>query len=92
MDYVLDILLHSEAVLVKKIKGLKDGKPKWAANEQMTELREAIRVLSTYGDIDTQCIAFGNYIMINPTTGLDMDQKYDDFLANGGRKASDNIK
>jgi hypothetical protein len=48
MDYVLDILRHSEAVLAKKIKGLKDGKPKWAANEQMTELREAIKALNDY--------------------------------------------
>jgi len=86
MDHVLDILKHSEAVLAKKIKGLKDGKPKWAANEQMTELREAIRILSTYGSIDTQCIAFGKYLMTNPTTGLDMDQKYDAFLVNGTRK------
>jgi hypothetical protein len=83
MEYVLDILRHSEAVLAKKIKGLKDGKPKWAAAEQMTELREAIRILSTYGKIDEQCIAFGKYLLSNPTTGLDMDQKYDDFLVNG---------
>jgi hypothetical protein len=48
MDYVLGILKHSESVLAKKIKGLKDGKPKWAANEQMTELREAIKALQDY--------------------------------------------
>jgi len=86
MDYVLDILRHSEAVLAKKIKGLKDGKPKWAAAEQMAELRGAINVLSTYGRIDEQCIAFGKYLISNPTTGLDMDQKYDDFLVNGQQK------
>jgi hypothetical protein len=83
MDYVLDILRHNESVLAKKIKGLKDGKPKWAANEQMTELREGIRILSTYGLIDAHCIAFGKYLLTNPMTGLDMDQKYDDFLVNG---------
>jgi hypothetical protein len=83
MDYVLEILKHSESVLSKKIKGLKDGKPKWAANEQMSELRTAIRILETYGSIDEQCIAFGKYLLTNSTSGLDMDQKYDDFLVNG---------
>jgi hypothetical protein len=85
MEHVLEILKHSESVLAKKIKGLKDGKPKWAAQDQMAEVREAIRVLSTYGQMDTHAIAFGNWIVANPTTGLDMDQKYDDFIVNGKR-------
>lgn len=87
MDYVLDILRHSESVLAKKIKGLKDGKPKWAANEQMQELREAIRILETYGSIDEQAIAFGTYLLTHQLpAGLTMEQKYDDFLVNGTRK------
>ena len=45
MDYVLDILRHSEAVLAKKIRGLKDGKPKWAAADQMAELRRVIKLV-----------------------------------------------
>lgn len=87
MDYVLDILRHSESVLAKKIKGLKDGKPKWAANEQMTELREAIRILEQYSSIDEQAIAFGTYLITHQLpAGLTMEQKYDDFLVNGTRK------
>jgi hypothetical protein len=87
MEYVLDILRHSEAVLAKKIKGLKDGKPKWAANEQMTELREAIRILEQYGNIDAQAISFGTYLITHQLpAGLTMEQKYDDFLVNGTRK------
>ena len=50
MDSVLEILKHSEAVLAKKIKGLKDGKPKWAAQEQMRELREAIKILKRHNN------------------------------------------
>ena len=50
MDSVLEILKHSEAVLAKKIKGLKDGKPKWAAQEQMRELREAIAILKRHNN------------------------------------------
>jgi len=87
MEYVLDILRHSEAVLAKKIKGLKDGKPKWAANEQMTELREGIRILESYGSIDAQAMAFGTYILTHELpAGLTIEQKYDDFIVNGTRK------
>ena len=86
MEYVLDILRHSESVLVKKIKGLKDGKPKWAANEQMTELREGIRILESYGSIDAQAKAFGTYLLThNLPAGLTIEQKYDDFIVNGTR-------
>ena len=48
MEYVLDILRHSEAVLAKKIRGLKDGKPKWAAAQQMVELRIAIKLVESH--------------------------------------------
>jgi len=86
MDYVLEILKHSESVLAKKIKGLKDGKPKWAANEQMTELREGIRILESYGSIDAQAMAFGTYLLThNLPAGLTIEQKYDDFIVNGTR-------
>lgn len=87
MEYVLNILRHSEAVLAKKIKGLKDGKPKWAANEQMTELREGIRILESYGSIDAQAMAFGTYLLTHSLpAGLTIEQKYDDFIVNGTRK------
>ena len=45
MQEAIKILRHSEAVLMKKIKGMKDGKPKYAANEKVRELRYAIDVL-----------------------------------------------
>lgn len=51
MDHVLEILKHSESVLAKKIKGLKDGKPKWAAQENMREIREAIRILKEHNEV-----------------------------------------
>jgi hypothetical protein len=87
MEYALDILRHSESVLAKKIKGLKDGKPKWAAAEQMAELRFAIQVLERYTDIDAQAIAFGTYLLTHDSpVGSTMDQRYDDFLINGTRR------
>ena len=45
MDEAIKILQHSETVLMKKIKGMKDGKPKYAANEKIRELRSAISIL-----------------------------------------------
>lgn len=48
MEEAISILRHSETVLVKKIKGMKDGKPKYAASDKVTELREAIKALEDY--------------------------------------------
>jgi hypothetical protein len=48
MQEAIKILRHSETVLVKKIKGMKDGKPKYAASEKLTELRDAIGALKEY--------------------------------------------
>jgi len=36
------VLMHAEAVLMKRIRDMKDGKPKYAASERMQELRSAL--------------------------------------------------
>ncbi len=51
MDYAIDKLKKDELVLMKKIKSLQDGKPKWAASEQLDEIRSAIKLLERYNDI-----------------------------------------
>ncbi len=51
MDYAIDKLKKDELVLMKKIKGLKDGKPKWKCNEELTEIRLAIKLLERYRDM-----------------------------------------
>ncbi len=48
MQEAIDILRHSETVLVKKIKAMKDGKPKYAASDKLNELRDAIKALQEY--------------------------------------------
>jgi hypothetical protein len=45
MQEAIDILRHSETVLVKKIKGMKDGKPKYAAAQKLSEIRNAVKIL-----------------------------------------------
>lgn len=51
MDYAIDKLKQDETVLMKKIRSLKDGKPKWAASAQLDELRSAIKLLERYNSI-----------------------------------------
>lgn len=48
MEYAIEVLRHAESVLVKKIKGMKDGKPKYAASHKVNELRNAIDLISHY--------------------------------------------
>jgi len=48
MQEAISILRHSESVLAKKIKGMKDGIPKYNANEKISEIRDSIKVLQEY--------------------------------------------
>ena len=54
MDYAIQKLKQDEVVLMKKIKGLQDGKPKWAASAQLEEIRSAIKLLERYENITAQ--------------------------------------
>lgn len=54
MEEAIDILKHSELVLMKKIKGLQDGKPKWAASERLRQIRYAIDLLEAHNELDEQ--------------------------------------
>ena len=56
MDYAIMKLKQDEIVLMKKIKGLQDGKPKWAAAEQLDQIRSAIELLDKYNNITEQDI------------------------------------
>ena len=54
MDYAIKKLKQDEVVLMKKIKGLQDGKPKWATSEQLGEIRSAIALLERYNDMTAE--------------------------------------
>ena len=54
MDYAIKKLKQDEIVLMKKIKSLQDGKPKWAASKQLDEIRSAIALLERYNDMTEQ--------------------------------------
>ena len=42
------VLTHAEAVLMKRIREMKDGKPKYAATERLQELRTAMKLFKSY--------------------------------------------
>jgi uncharacterized caspase-like protein len=56
MEYAIKKLKQDEVVLMKKIKSLQDGKPKWAASKQLDEIRSAIQLLERYNNITEQDI------------------------------------
>ena len=52
MQEAITILEHSEVVLMKKIKAMKDGKPKYAASERLNEIRHAMAILKMHDEMD----------------------------------------
>jgi len=52
MEHVLEILGHAEVVLMKKIRAMKDGKPKYAASERLNEIRSAMHILKAHDELD----------------------------------------
>jgi len=52
MEHVLEILGHAEVVLMRKIKAMKDGKPKYAASERLNEIRHAMAILKAHDELD----------------------------------------
>ncbi len=47
-------LKQDEIVLMKKIKGLQDGKPKWKASEELGQIRSAIALLERYNEMTAE--------------------------------------
>lgn len=52
MKEAIEILQNSEVVLMKRIKAMKDGKPKYAASERLNEIRHAMAILKAHGELD----------------------------------------
>jgi hypothetical protein len=68
MQEAITILEHSEVVLMKKIKAMKDGKPKYAASEKLNEIRYAISVLKAHEDLDAMMEANEDEMLIEQFT------------------------
>jgi hypothetical protein len=48
MREAIEVLEKAEAVLMKRIREMRDGKPKYAASERLNELRSALKLIKTY--------------------------------------------
>lgn len=45
MREAIVVLEKAEAVLMKRIRAMRDGSPKWSASARLSEIRGALRVL-----------------------------------------------
>lgn len=45
MNEAIIVLDKAEAVLMKRIRAMRDGSPKWAASKRLNEIRAALKVL-----------------------------------------------
>jgi hypothetical protein len=48
MSKAIEVLEHAEVVLMKKLRGLRDGKPKWACADELMEVEHAISLLKQF--------------------------------------------
>jgi hypothetical protein len=45
MKEAIEVLEKAESVLMKRIRSMRDGKPKWAAADRLKEIREAMKLI-----------------------------------------------
>ena len=48
MQEAITVLEKAEAVLMKRIRAMKDGSPKWAASHRLNEIRDALKLIKAY--------------------------------------------
>ena len=48
MTEAIVVLEKAEAVLMKRIRAMKDGSPKWSASHRLNELRAALKMIKAY--------------------------------------------
>ena len=48
MTEAIVVLEKAEAVLMKRIRAMKDGSPKWSASHRLNELRAALKMIKQY--------------------------------------------
>jgi len=54
MNEAIEVLEKAEAVLMKRIREMRDGKPKYAANERLSELRNALKLIKANSKQDEE--------------------------------------
>jgi hypothetical protein len=54
LQHALEVLQHAESVLMKRIREMRDGKPKDVAKEKLYQIRDAILLVKEYGNVSEQ--------------------------------------
>jgi hypothetical protein len=47
MQEAIEVLEKAESVLMKRIRAMREGKPKWAASDRLLEIREALKLIKS---------------------------------------------
>ena len=48
MEEAVLVLEKAEAVLMKRIRAMRDGSPKWAASKRLNEVRAVLKMIKSY--------------------------------------------
>jgi hypothetical protein len=48
MQEAIVVLEKAEAVLMKRIRAMRDGSPKWSASARLNEIRAALKMIKAY--------------------------------------------
>ena len=48
MQEAIVVLEKAEAVLMKRIRAMRDGSPKWSASARLNEIRSALKLIKQY--------------------------------------------
>jgi hypothetical protein len=48
MQEAIVVLEKAEAVLMKRIRAMRDGSPKWSASARLNEVRAALKMIKSY--------------------------------------------
>jgi hypothetical protein len=54
LEHALEVLQHAESVLMKRIREMRDGKPKDVAKDKLYQIRDAITLVKEYGIVSEQ--------------------------------------
>jgi hypothetical protein len=52
MEEAILVLEKAEAVLMKRIRAMKDGSPKWAAAHRLNEIRDALKLIKAHNRVE----------------------------------------
>lgn len=68
MEEAIVVLEKAEAVLMKRIRAMRDGSPKWAAAKRLGEIRNALKLIKMYDRDAAQIAADEEAYMIESLT------------------------